>query len=110
MANSVSLIIGAGALGIALAARLAAQGHVIMMAGIGSYTSSLDTIKSQGSTVSVDERGRYQVNIVATEDAIRHADFIFITMPTDGHPEVIEALKSHDLSSKVVFVLPAGFF
>lgn len=105
-------IVGAGAVGCTLAARLAASGQAVSMLARGE---TLDVIRAQGVTLN-DRDGRHQVVVDAQSDCtlLGEQDLVFICTKAPALaqllPTLAPLLASHTIVVPVVNGVPWWYF
>ena len=101
-------VIGAGNVGVAIAADLSIKGHEVVLIKTSNTKSEVfDTIKANGNRVFLKENQQYHETVIADVsyniEAASDAEVVFVTVQSIYHKDVIEKL-SYYLNSKHIVV------
>lgn len=100
-------ILGAGNVGVAIAADLSIKGHEVSLIKTSNTKSEVfDTIKANGNRVFLKENQQYTQAVIAdvTHDieAASDAEVVFVTVQSTYHKDVIEKLSYYLNSNQIV--------
>lgn len=100
-------VIGAGSVGLATAAHLAALGHHIRLWNRGE--SRISEIANRGTITScgcID--GEFQMNLVTDDfdEAISGAEWVFVCVPASAHRDIAARLAVSDHCVRLVVLVP----
>ena len=106
-------ILGAGNVGVAIAADLSIKGHEVSLIKTSNTKPEVfDTIKANGNRVFLKENHQYTQAVIAdvTHDieAASDAEVVFVTVQSTYHKDVIERL-SYYLNSKQIVVCVCSY-
>ena len=101
-------VIGAGNVGVAIAADLSIKGNEVVLIKTSNTKSEVfDTIKANGNRVFLKENQQYHETVIADVsyniEAASDAEVVFVTVQSTYHKDVIEKL-SYYLNSKQIVV------